>query len=190
MKSILIVILLLAGCQTNSPSDHIRHSSASSPTTSDIQTQSALDINKYLGLLINTIDLQGNSIEIDMFNLSDYIMETTYPRSLFEGTISIKTKASVKVFYHKSYLTLLQTSIWMNPTSKLKANEVVQYKSKLSDFIDLHETTNLKSYLESNSLDEIMIRVDSDSFMLYPPVIPPYTHSSTTLTSGWHNHRN
>ncbi|PHS07632.1 MAG: hypothetical protein COA78_13315 [Blastopirellula sp.] len=148
-----------------------------------------LDINDYLGLTLNKIDIQANEIVIDLFNQGSSSIKVSVPSGQYQGEVIVKTKSEVKVFYHREYYGLMMTSQWFYSLTELEDNSITHYKAKLDEYIDLHETTSLLAFISANNNSSTLIKLQaSNKHMVHPSFNIPRTHSDRLLTSGWQNH--
>lgn len=127
-----------------------------------------VELNDYLKLKIDSIDLIGDNIRIKLTNISNKKVSASFSKDHFEGELIVKIDEKELTFYHKIFRLKLLTSFWLNEPLVFKSKEEYFYNSKLEDFIDLQETINLKKYIQDNANKTIFYKVLGNQQMVYP----------------------
>ena len=144
-----------------------------------------VDVNAYLGILIQKLDLKEEEIIIHVFNISESPIKASFSKTHLEGRIIVKTPTKVKIFVHKDWNNFRLTSIGFHTPEILKKAQIIEYKDNFDKYVDLHEKINLREFLIANKTKEIYIKVIGESYKVYPPFQNGSISSLRKLEGSW-----
>ena len=185
----LLSLLFLLSCSSSIELDNgqISDPKESKPrVTKRDKKHIEVDVNAYLGITLNSLDLSKNKICIDVFNIDELEIKASYPESRLEGSIVIKTNNEVATFVEKNYNQMRQCATWFNPQVNMPRGKIIRYTNKLEDYVDLYDKTNMKLFLEKHKGEKIQIKIIGDRYMVYPSWECDTMSALGSIYSTWH----